>query len=92
MRNRVAQTAAFLVTKDILEMTIKVTTEGMVIPKELLQYLGEGEVEVRRENGFIVVIPKSKQYSIWDLGRNPVDCGVLDGSANHDQYIYSPNA
>lgn len=31
------------------------------------------------------------QYSIWDLGKNPVDSddGITDGSVNHDKYIYS---
>ena len=26
--------------------------------------------------------------SIWGLGSSPVDCGVTDGSVNHDKYFY----
>lgn len=29
-----------------------------------------------------------EEDSIWGLGSNPVDCGVTDGSVNHDHYIY----
>jgi len=25
---------------------------------------------------------------IYGLGRSPVDCGVPDGSVNHDRYLY----
>lgn len=25
---------------------------------------------------------------IWGLGSSPVDCGVSDGSINHDDYFY----
>ena len=27
--------------------------------------------------------------SIWDLGKNPVECDVIDGAVNHDKYLLS---
>lgn len=29
-----------------------------------------------------------EDYSVWGLGSAPVDCGVTDGSENHDKYFY----
>jgi hypothetical protein len=28
------------------------------------------------------------EYPIFGIGRNPVACGVTDGSVEHDRYIY----
>ena len=32
--------------------------------------------------------PAEDEDPIWGLGRNPVDTGVVDGSINHDRYLY----
>lgn len=67
-------------------MKLKVTEQGVLIPKELL---GESqEVELIRQEDQIIIIPVSKQTSIWDLGKNPVECDVKDGAINHDRYLY----
>lgn len=40
-------------------------------------------VSGRRIGGFPV-----EEDPIWGLGSSPVDCGVTDGSVNHDKYFY----
>lgn len=66
-------------------MKIKVTDQGVVIPKEYLA--GIEEVEVRRDNGFILVIPITKRDPILDLGSDPVDLGISDASLHYDIYL-----
>lgn len=70
-------------------MKLKVTTEGVIIPKSLLE--GFEEVEISRKNGFILVIPTIKRDPILELGTQPVICGVSDASENHDKYLYGAN-
>lgn len=67
-------------------MKLKVNLEGVLIPKEYLKDIEE--VEVRRDNGFILVIPITKRDPILDLGSDPVDLGVSDASLRHDSYLY----
>lgn len=67
-------------------MKVKVTSDGVVIPKKYLE--GIAEVEIRKENGFIIVIPIMDVDSISGLGKNPVDCGLTDASERHDKYLY----
>lgn len=66
-------------------MKIKVTEQGLVIPKELLE--GIQEVEIRREDFKIVVIPIIKLDPILDLGSNPTNSSVTDTSEKHDAYL-----
>jgi virulence-associated protein VagC len=67
-------------------MKLKVTEEGLLIPKELL---GESqEVELIQQEGQIIITPAPRQTSIWDLGSNPVECEVKDGAIHHDRYLY----
>jgi len=67
-------------------MRVKVTKRGLLIPKEML---GEAEeVEIRRKDHQIVISLLPKPDPIFNLGKNPVDCGVRDGSEHHDRYIY----
>ncbi|MGK7899180.1 MAG: hypothetical protein AB4372_37575 [Xenococcus sp. (in: cyanobacteria)] len=67
-------------------MKLKVTEEGVLIPKSLL---GESqEVEVIKEQERIIITMQQKTPSIWDLGSEPVECEVTDGSINHDAYLY----
>jgi len=73
-------------------MKIRVTQEGVVIPKRLFK--GIEQVEIRRESSFIMVIPKPKEVKedpIFRLGTAPVSCNTPDASENTDKYIYSGN-
>jgi len=67
-------------------MRTKVSENGVVIPKELLE--GIAEVEIRKQNGLIVVVPVGKDDPIFDIGKNPVALGVPDASENLDKYVY----
>jgi virulence-associated protein VagC len=69
-------------------LTAKVTEQGVVIPREW--FAGVEEVEIRRENGRVVVDPivSRKDDPIWQLGKNPIDIDLTDASVNHDRYIY----
>jgi virulence-associated protein VagC len=69
-----------------LTVKIKVTDQGVLIPKELL---GDSqEVEVIQEAEKIIITTQKKTLSIWDLGQNPVECDVTDAAKNHDKYLY----
>ena len=67
-------------------MKVKVTEQGVLIPRKFLK--GVEEVEVRRQNGLIVIVPVGAQDPIFNIGKNPVKLGVKDASENHDKYIY----
>jgi virulence-associated protein VagC len=67
-------------------MKVKVTEKGVLIPRKFLK--GVKEVEVRRQNGLIVIVPVGGQDPIFDIGKNPVKLGLKDASVNHDKYIY----
>jgi len=68
-------------------MKAKVTEQGVVVPKEFLE--GAEEVEIRKENGLIMIIPTTKGDPILELGKHPVMCGAPDASEHHDRYLYS---
>ena len=68
----------------------KVTEQGVLIPQALLQ--GIEEVEIRKENGVIVVIPTAQADPILELGKHPVACGVSDAAENHDKYLYTSSS
>lgn len=68
-------------------MKAKVTEKGVVIPKEFLQ--GIEEVEIRKEDNLIVIVPTTKSDPIVALGQDPVECGAADASERHDKYLYS---
>ena len=82
---------------------VRVTEEGLLIPKEVTdRALGEDleEVEILEENGRLVVAAAEKdgdqatvetpleEDPILGLGRNPVRTGARDGSTEHDRYLY----
>ena len=71
-------------------MRLKVTEEGLLIPKELLQ--GAEEADVRKEDRLILVMLSGKSDPILDLGRFPVRAGVSDGSDKHDAYLSKRDA
>lgn len=59
-------------------MKLKVTEAGVLIPKE---FLGElEEVELIQEQDKITIAVVKSSSSIWQLGRNPVECDVTDRS------------
>lgn len=66
-------------------MKTKVTKEGVLVPKKFFK--GIEEVEIRKENGLVVVVPITDD-PILQLGSQPVSDEVEDASENHDQYIY----
>ena len=67
-------------------MRTKVSENGVVIPKELLE--GITEVDIRKQNGIIVVMPVGKEDPIHNIGKNPVTLGISDASENLDKYLY----
>lgn len=67
-------------------MRTKVSADGLVIPKELLE--GITEVDIRKQNGLIIVMPVGKEDPLYDIGRSPVKLGIPDASENLDKYIY----
>lgn len=71
-------------------MQVKVTEQGLLIPRALLA--GIQAVEVRREGDRLILEPVSEQDPILELGSNPVPCGLADASENLDAYLYHPNA
>ena len=66
-------------------MRTKVTKEGVLVPRKFFK--GIEEVEIRKENGLVVVVPVTDD-PILQLGTRPVSDEVEDASENHDQYIY----
>ena len=50
-------------------MKVKVTEQGLTIPKELLE--GIQEFEIRKENHHIVLIPTEETYPIEQLDTQP---------------------
>ena len=64
----------------------KVTKRGLIIPKSMLAEAEE--VEIRKEDHRIVISPISQTDPIFNLGKHPVNCGLIDGSERHDNYIY----
>ena len=72
-----------------ISMKLKVTEEGLLIPKELLQ--GAEEADVRKEDKLILVMLGGKSDPILDLGRFPVKSGVSNGSERHDAYLSKPD-
>jgi hypothetical protein len=66
---------------------LQVSDEGVVIPRDMLPNVKE--VDVRKEGGVMVLTPlPDPDDPIWELGNDPVVCGLPDASENHDRYIY----
>ena len=70
-------------------MRTKVTEQGLLIPKELLDDVTE--VEIRKEQNIILVMLTTPADPILELGTQPIVCDVSDASENHDRYLYSCN-
>ncbi len=67
-------------------MKAKVTEEGVLIPKELLE--GMDEVSIIKQDGMIIVVPARDEDPIFELGKHPVLADVTDASENLDRYLY----
>ncbi|MBI4595190.1 MAG: hypothetical protein HY730_02300 [Candidatus Tectomicrobia bacterium] len=67
-------------------MKAKVSKRGLFIPKEMLA--GAEEVEIQKKDNQIVISLLPKGDPIFNLGKNPVECGVHDASEHHDIYLY----
>ena len=67
-------------------MRTEVTDQGLLIPKKFLE--GMKEVEIRKENGNILIVPLPSKDPILQLGQDPIDDDVTDASLEHDRYIY----
>jgi virulence-associated protein VagC len=67
---------------------LKVTEQGVLIPKELLG--NSLEVEISKQEEKIIITIINNPNSIWDLGVNPVENDITDGAINHDKYLYNP--
>jgi hypothetical protein len=67
-------------------MRTEVTDQGLLIPKRFLE--GIKDVEIRKENGLILIVPLPAKDPILQLGQDPIDEDVTDASVEHDAYIY----
>ncbi len=66
-------------------MKVTVTEQGILVPKSLLE--GIQEVEIRKQNGTIVIVPIVQEDPIFQLGKDPISDTVTDASVNHDRYL-----
>lgn len=66
-------------------MKTKVTEQGVLVPKKFLK--GIKEVEIRKDNGVILVVPVMED-PIFALGSQPIADDITDASENHDTYLY----
>jgi len=66
-------------------MRTKVSEHGVLIPKTWLE--GIEEVEIRKEQSAIIVMPIIPDDPILNLGRHPISLDVEDASVNHDRYL-----
>ena len=69
-----------------MELKSKVTENGVVVPKRFLE--GIEEVEIRKEDGLILIVPLTRIDPVFNIGKNPIDDEITDASVNHDRYIY----
>ena len=66
-------------------MKTKVTEQGVMVPKKFLK--GIKEVEIRKSDGVILVVPVSED-PILALGSQPIADEITDASQHHDKYLY----
>jgi virulence-associated protein VagC len=69
-----------------IQIKTKVTQQGVRVPKRFLK--GVKEVEIRKNDGVILVVPVSED-PILSLGTHPIADEIADASEHHDQYLYS---
>ena len=71
-------------------MKARVTENGLVIPKDFFQ--GVEEVEIRKTDNLIMIVPTIKSDPILALGESPVKCGAPNASESHDLYLYGSSS
>jgi len=71
-------------------MRINVTDQGGLIPRDWFPDVED--VDVKKTMDAVVVRPHLVRDPILELGKNPVDCGISDGSRQHDRYLYAGNS
>jgi virulence-associated protein VagC len=67
-------------------MRIVVTEQGALIPKQFLE--GVQVVEIRTQQGVLIILPIVDDDPILQLGKDPVADSVTDASTQHDFYLY----
>lgn len=71
------------------EIRVKIATEGSNIVNIQPEY--EDCVSIARQHNISLQVvtdeAKKKAVTIWNLGKNPVECDVKDGAINHDHYL-----
>ena len=67
-------------------MRMKVTENGVLIPKMWLE--GIDEVDIQQTQNMILVVPVQADDPILNLGKQPILLDVEDASLNHDRYLY----
>ncbi|MBF0229860.1 MAG: hypothetical protein HQK63_09790 [Desulfamplus sp.] len=70
-------------------MRLKVTAQGVTIPKKFFENIDE--VEIRKKHNLITLVPKVGKNAVFNIGSNPIECGTPDASENLDMYIYGTN-
>ena len=65
-------------------MKARVTNDGVLVPKRLLE--GIDAVEIRKEDNMILIVPLVDP--ILGLGSQPIDDKVSDASEKHDSHLY----
>jgi len=73
---------------DVLVKKVQVADDGVLIPKQLLA--GVQEVEIRKEQHVIFIVPMVVEDPILQLGAYPIMGEVTDAAEHHDQYLYQP--
>ena len=64
----------------------QVPESGLLIPREMLD--GAREVDIRREDRRLVLVPVATSDPLLDLGRSPIGDDAVDASTDHDRYLY----
>lgn len=67
-------------------MRAKVTKEGVVIPKRLLKDVDE--VEIKKKDDVILVVPTAKEDPILKMGMRPITCNTPDASEQAEKYLF----
>ncbi len=67
-------------------MKAQVTSDGLIVPKNMLK--GVQEVDIRKEGDLIFIVPLSSNDPINQLGKSPITDEINDASEHHDNYIY----
>ena len=71
---------------NVLVKKVRVTDDGLLIPKQLLA--GVQEVEIRKDQYVIFIVPMVFEDPILQLGAYPIMDEVTDAAEQHDRYLY----